>query len=471
MWTKKSAVFLSAGLAMATLGLILASFLLLVWGLFFVVFVLVNSFYMKIAKLAVKREISSDKLFEDAEADVTLTVENKGSATGELELRDTLPRQMYIKYGNNYTVLALEEGEVVNLRYTFLSPIRGLYEIGPVSIRQGDPFGLFYRETHLPIRDTITIFPRIEHVRDVAVMSKVPKMYPGAVRLRQPGQGSEFYALREYFHGDEFKNINWKAFARSGELMINEREREVVSDITIIVDSRAISSAGVESRSPIVLSCRVAATLASFFLKRRDSVGLIIYNDDIQHLRRTSGERQLYKILTALACTEAKGKMPLKSVVDMVIPYLSLKSPVIIISTLEDDATVPEAVQELCVRGFYVTVISPNPYLFEKEARDVIASHIPRETVVPDEDLTDETLFKDKDVDDVLGVEESIEKMVLAAFDRETYVVRDHEKLFYNLRAFGREEQISLLRSYGANVVDWTPEMLIPVMLASTRGY
>ena len=47
-------------------------------------------------------------------------------------------------------------------------------------------------------------------------------MYTGATTLRTPGQGSEFYSLREYVPGDLFKNINWKAFARTGELMINE---------------------------------------------------------------------------------------------------------------------------------------------------------------------------------------------------------------------------------------------------------
>ena len=46
-------------------------------------------------------------------------------------------------------------------------------------------------------------------------------MYTGATTLKTPGQGMEFYSLREYLPGDAFRMINWKAFARTGELMVN----------------------------------------------------------------------------------------------------------------------------------------------------------------------------------------------------------------------------------------------------------
>ncbi|MBP66162.1 MAG: DUF58 domain-containing protein, partial [Euryarchaeota archaeon] len=54
---------------------------------------------------------------------------------------------------------------------------------------------------------------------------------------RTPGQGSEFYSLREYVPGDPFKNINWKAFARTGDLMVNEKCRDAVTDLYLLLDS------------------------------------------------------------------------------------------------------------------------------------------------------------------------------------------------------------------------------------------
>ena len=126
----------------------------------------------------------------------------------------------------------------------------------------------------------------MEDLKDTFVKSRVPKIFTGAVNIRQPGPGSEFYSLREYFDGDSFRAINWSAYARSGKLMVNERERDAVSDIILIVDSRAVSETGPVSRNALVYSTRAAASLAQYFLGRRDSVGLITYGDEVVSVDR-----------------------------------------------------------------------------------------------------------------------------------------------------------------------------------------
>ena len=87
----------------------------------------------------------------------------------------------------------------------------------------------------------IVIFPQIKEVEEAFLRSRTPKMYTGATTLRTPGQGSEFYSLREYVPGDPFKNINWKAFARTGDLMVNEKCRDAVTDLYILLDSRDVA--------------------------------------------------------------------------------------------------------------------------------------------------------------------------------------------------------------------------------------
>ena len=81
----------------------------------------------------------------------------------------------------------------------------------------------------------------MEDVKDAFVKSKVPKIFTGAVNIRQPGEGSNFYNLREYVPGDPMRKVNWKAFARSGKMMVNDFERDAVSDIILIIDSRNVS--------------------------------------------------------------------------------------------------------------------------------------------------------------------------------------------------------------------------------------
>ena len=51
--------------------------------------------------------------------------------------------------------------------------------------------------------------------------------------------GSEFHALREYVPGDDLRRINWKASARSDDLMVRETALEGVRRCTVVLDTSA----------------------------------------------------------------------------------------------------------------------------------------------------------------------------------------------------------------------------------------
>ena len=72
------------------------------------------------------------------------------------------------------------------------------------------------------------------------------------------------------------------------------------------------SETGPVSRNALVYSTRAAASLAKYFLGRRDSVGLITYGDEVVSVDRDTGKKQLYVILTKLAGAMARGNIPLQ---------------------------------------------------------------------------------------------------------------------------------------------------------------
>ena len=80
-----------------------------------------------------------------------------------------------------------------------------------------------------------------------------------------------------------------------------------------------------------------AASLAAFFLKRRDSVALGIYGEKLSYLPPDTGDKQYFKILSALAGVTAQGEMPLQAVTNSLSGRFSRGSPVFIISSCEGD--------------------------------------------------------------------------------------------------------------------------------------
>ena len=133
-------------------------------------------------------------------------------------------------------------------------------------------------------------------------------------------------------------NINWKAFARTGDLMVNEKCRDAVTDLYLILDSRDLARIGTVLKNPLEMGTVSAASLAAFFLKRRDSVALAIYDEKLSYLPPDTGDKQYFKILSALAGVRPQGAMPLQAVTNSLSGRFS-RSPVFIISSCEGDGT------------------------------------------------------------------------------------------------------------------------------------
>ncbi len=437
-WSRKSAMFASLATALYLLGLVLRNSQLVTVAVVFLSFLTWAALRAAhadvaatgrridededsddaptLASLSAMRKVSAARIFEDGEIQVTLRLQNHSPLSKILEVKDTVPEVMRIKEGANYILMELGPRRETLIEYTVECPLRGFYTLGPVSIRVQDPFGLFHNEKEIHVYDDFLVFPKTEDLKDAFVKSRVPKIFTGAVNIRQPGEGSNFYNLREYIPGDAMRKVNWKAYARSGKMMVNEFERDAVSDIIIIVDSRAVSETGPVSRNSLVYSTRAAASLAQFFLSRRDSVGLVIYGSDINSVDRDTGKKQLYVLLTKLAGAAAKGNTPLQVVTNRIMPHINRGSPIIILSPLEGDPTLINAVRDFRAREFDVTVLSPSSLEFEFDAKRL---------------------------------------------DRTGYEVLKTE----------RDILMTEIRGLGAFVMDWEPDMLLSTALAGARGF
>ena len=437
-WSRKSAMFASLSIAMYLLGLVLRNQQLVTVAvvlLSFLTWAALRTAHgdvsssgrrmedtqldegVQLQNIVAMRKVSTARVFEDGEIDVVVRLQNRSNIAKVIEVRDRVPEVMRIKKGANYVLMEIGPQRVTEISYTIEAPLRGFYTIGPVCIRVQDEFGLFHNEKEIQLYDDYLVFPKMEDIKDAMVKSRVPKIFTGAVAIRNPGEGSNFFNLREYLPGDPMRKVNWKATARQdGKMMVNEFERDAVSDVVLIVDSRQVSETGPVSRNSLVFSTRAAASLSQYFLSRRDSVGLVVYGDEIVSVDRDTGKKQLYILLTKLAGAMAKGNTPLKIVTNRIMPHINRGSPIIIMSPLEDDPTIVDAVRDLRSRSFEVTILSPSSLEFEFDARRL---------------------------------------------DRTGYEVLKTE----------RDIMISELRGLGAYVMDWEPDMLLTTALAGARGF
>ena len=374
MWTRKASILGAGGVSLVLVGMMMSNFQMMVFGVAFVAFLAVNSWITGHGDVQVVRTLSADNLYKGDDLYVELEITNPSwRRTQQLEIYDNVPHEMKLRSGLNYMRVNLGPGETTRVRYVLRCPLRGHYSIGPISIRYRDSFNLFSQEMYVDHRSDLIVFPQVREIEEAMVRSRTPKMYTGATTLRTPGPGTEFFSLREYVPGDPFKIINWKAFARTGQLIVNEKCRDAVTDVFILVDSRDISRIGTVLKNPLEVGTVAAASLASYFIKRRDSVALAVYDDRLSFLPPDTGDKQYFKILSSLAGVAPKGAMPLQAVTNALSSRFSRGSPVFIISALEGDGTTIPAIRDLAGRGHEVIILSPSSVDFER-----LVSRIPR---------------------------------------------------------------------------------------------
>jgi uncharacterized protein (DUF58 family) len=116
-------------------------------------------------------------------------------------------------------------------------------------------------------------------------------------RRRSPLAGSsmEFADYRRYTAGDDFRRIDWRAYARLERLFMRVFEAEENITVTILIDCSASMHHGTPAKAKLATS--LAAALAYIALKSEDSVIVGALTDRLAAYRRAgSGTNSIWNV-------------------------------------------------------------------------------------------------------------------------------------------------------------------------------
>lgn len=172
-------------------------------------------------------------------------------------------------------IAKLDGGESVGHSYKLTLTRRGVYELGPLRARWGDPFGFTERSLTLAEPFEVLVHPNVELVEDrpLTRLFEDPPIRP-PVSKPWPS-GMEFYGMRKYNPGDDIRQIVWRAYARTGQLLVRESEQGITDKITIVIDNKAEhhSKDGAVSES-FETAIKAAASLGTKHLREGYNVTL-----------------------------------------------------------------------------------------------------------------------------------------------------------------------------------------------------
>ncbi len=122
---------------------------------------------------------------------------------------------------------------------------------------------------------------------------------------RRAGWGHEMLGLRVFRPGDDPRSIHWKQTARSGEMILQERETEENRRLMIVFDNAVGKLTDDKLRARFERLVSEAATAGLDYLDKGFDVSLLTRETNLPY---ASGKRQRTNLLEALALVEPQPK-------------------------------------------------------------------------------------------------------------------------------------------------------------------
>ena len=136
---------------------------------------------------------------------------------------------------------------------------------------------------------------------DLAYRRPVSGLYAGERRSPRAARSPEFADFRPYVAGDDFRQIDWRAYARLERLMLRLYVAEEESSLNLVLDASASMLVGAPPKWPSAK--RLAAALAFLGLSSMDRVAVGVLGDRrlrTQHLRGSTGLARIWNFLEAV---------------------------------------------------------------------------------------------------------------------------------------------------------------------------
>lgn len=233
-----------------------------------------------------------------------------------LEIEDRLP----FAPGQAVRLFLPNVGRESRFEYDAPCLLRGRYRLAEVGVASGFPLGLARATRTLACESSgwqpvVTIYPRT-----LAVGTLVMQASAGGdgSRPASPHGRDLFREIRPYRHGDNVRDVHWRASARTGDLLVKEFDQVDARELLLVLDLDPDVHAGEGARHTLEYAVEICASLASSAVARGQAVGLAGGLDPIGlpalWIPPAHGARHLRSLLEALVDVRADSPAPYRAV-------------------------------------------------------------------------------------------------------------------------------------------------------------
>ena len=197
------------------------------------------------------------------------------------QLIDELPFQFQVRDFNiPITIAPLSRGKT---SYSLRPLSRGEFSFGHLLLYASSPLGLLQRRFRLARPEDVKVYPAFAQMKQyqLHLLGSNESKLPGLKKIRRLGHSLEFEKIKDYVSGDDVRTINWKATARSNNLMVNTFTDVRQQQIYCLIDKGRNMKMPFEGMTLLDYSINAALALMNVALMKYDKAGLITFSNKI----------------------------------------------------------------------------------------------------------------------------------------------------------------------------------------------
>lgn len=308
--TVRGRTFLAGGITALVCALVLGQDSLARLGAFVLLLPLGSAYVLSRSRhhLVLRRTVEPAVVVAGEPALVRLVVTNEArTPTGVLLLEEVLPYALGAR--PRFVVTSIAGHREHHLTYPTRPEVRGRHEIGPLTVRATDPFGLV--ELGRTFQSTTPLVAVPHTIALSAGLAAQTWAGSGHSRPRSFSVGhAEDATVREYRQGDDMRRVHWPTSARTEELMVRREEQPLQARAVIVLDNRATAHHGRGLSSSLETAVTTAASIATHLASRGHRVSVASATELLDNAPRggrepTRDTASLLALLADVALTDA----------------------------------------------------------------------------------------------------------------------------------------------------------------------
>lgn len=240
------------------------------------------------------------RLSNGDENPVRISISSSYVFTSFLTLIDEIPIQFQER--NFRFSFHIQPGESLVKTYELRPTERGEYEFGHILIFASTRLGLIRKKYTFEKPAKVPVYPSFIQMRKFEMYAISNRLVDiGVKKIRRIGHTMEFDQIKEYVRGDDVRSINWKATARSQNLMVNQFQDERSQQIINVIDKGRVMKMPFNGLHLLDYAINTSLVLSNISLIKEDKAGLISFsNKDVTIVKPERRRAHIQRIQEAL---------------------------------------------------------------------------------------------------------------------------------------------------------------------------